>query len=114
MKSKGSSNEGDVLLADRGHFLSRLTFGGAAGPCKAFLEDVSTMHLRSDSAAGARFLASMRVDRGSKPSARALGRVGTETGPRWDLTIKCSAPGWSVRRIPTDGRADAMGKSWGN
>jgi transposase, IS30 family len=40
------------------------------------------MHLRSDSAAGVRFLASMREGRGIKPSARAAG-VGKETGYRW-------------------------------
>lgn len=40
------------------------------------------MHLRSDSAAGIRFLASMRLGRGVKPSARAAG-VGKETGFRW-------------------------------
>ena len=40
------------------------------------------MHLRSDSAAGVRFLASVREGRGVKPSARAAG-VGKETGFRW-------------------------------
>ena len=40
------------------------------------------MHLRSDSAAGVRFLASIREGRGLKPSARAAG-VGKETGYRW-------------------------------
>lgn len=40
------------------------------------------MHLRSDSAAGVWFLASMREGRGLKPSARAAG-VGKETGYRW-------------------------------
>jgi hypothetical protein len=40
------------------------------------------MHLRSDSAAGVRFLASMREGRGIKPSPRAAG-VGKETGRRW-------------------------------
>jgi len=38
--------------------------------------------LRSDSAAGVRFLASVREGRGVKPSARAAG-VGKETGYRW-------------------------------
>lgn len=40
------------------------------------------MYRRADSAAGARFLASMREGRGLKPSARAAG-VGKETGYRW-------------------------------
>ena len=40
------------------------------------------MYLRSDSAAGVRFLASVREERGIKPSARAAG-VGTATGYRW-------------------------------
>lgn len=40
------------------------------------------MYLRSDSAAGIRFLASVREGRGIKPSARAAG-VGKETGYRW-------------------------------
>jgi len=40
------------------------------------------MHLRSNSAAGIRFLASMRLGRGVKPSARVAG-VGKETGFRW-------------------------------
>jgi len=40
------------------------------------------MHLRSDSAAGVRFLASVRDGRGVKPSARAAG-VDKETGYRW-------------------------------
>jgi hypothetical protein len=55
---------------------------GSIGRRNAFLEGVSTMHLRSDSAAGVRFLASMREGRGIKPSARAAG-VGKETGYRW-------------------------------
>ena len=40
------------------------------------------MYLRSDSAAGVRFLAAMAEGRGVKPSARAAG-VGKETGFRW-------------------------------
>jgi IS30 family transposase len=40
------------------------------------------VHLRSDSAAGVRFLAAMREGRGVKPSARAAG-IGKETGFRW-------------------------------
>ena len=40
------------------------------------------MYLRSDSAAGKRFLASMREGRGLTPSARAAG-VGKQTGYRW-------------------------------
>jgi hypothetical protein len=40
------------------------------------------MYLRSDSAAGVRFLASMREGRGLKPSARAAG-VGQQVGNRW-------------------------------
>jgi len=40
------------------------------------------MYLRSDSAAGVRFLAAMAEGRGVKPSARAAG-VGKETGYRW-------------------------------
>jgi hypothetical protein len=40
------------------------------------------MHLRSDSAAGVRFLAGMREGRGLTPSARAAG-VGKTTGYRW-------------------------------
>jgi IS30 family transposase len=48
----------------------------------AFFEGGSTVHLRSDSAAGVRFLASVREGRGLKPSARAAG-VGKETGYRW-------------------------------
>ncbi|MDA8281974.1 MAG: hypothetical protein M0Z42_01440 [Actinomycetota bacterium] len=40
------------------------------------------MHLGLDSAAAARFLASVREGRGLKPSARAAG-VGKETGYRW-------------------------------
>jgi IS30 family transposase len=40
------------------------------------------VYLRSDSAAGVRFLASVREGRGVKPSARAAG-VGKETGYRW-------------------------------
>jgi IS30 family transposase len=40
------------------------------------------MHLRSDSAAGVRFLAGMRERRGLTPSARAAG-VGKATGYRW-------------------------------
>jgi len=40
------------------------------------------MYLRADSAAGVRFLSSVREGRGLKPSARAAG-VGKETGYRW-------------------------------
>jgi IS30 family transposase len=40
------------------------------------------VYLRSDSAAGVRFLASVHEGRGVKPSARAAG-VGKETGYRW-------------------------------
>ena len=53
------------------------------------------MHLRSDSAAGVRFLASMREGRGIKPSARAAG-VGKETGYRWlrEAYVKVARPGF--------------------
>jgi len=40
------------------------------------------MYLRADSAAGVRFLSSVREGRGLKASARAAG-VGKETGYRW-------------------------------
>ncbi len=40
------------------------------------------MYLRADSAAGVRFLSSVRGGRGLKASARAAG-VGKETGYRW-------------------------------
>lgn len=40
------------------------------------------MYLRSDTAAGVRFLASVREGRGIKLSARAAG-TGKETGYRW-------------------------------
>ena len=40
------------------------------------------MYLRSDSAAGVRFLAAVKEGRGLKPSARAAG-IGKETGYRW-------------------------------
>lgn len=47
------------------------------------------MHLRSDSAAGVRFLALVREGRGLKASARAAG-VGTETGYRWLREAYCA------------------------
>jgi hypothetical protein len=40
------------------------------------------MYLRSDSAAGVRFLAAVKEGRGLKPSARAAG-IGMATGYRW-------------------------------
>jgi transposase, IS30 family len=55
---------------------------GSIGRRNAFFEGGSSMYLRSDSAAGVRFLASMREGRGLTPSARAAG-VGKQTGYRW-------------------------------
>lgn len=55
------------------------------------------MYLRADSAAGVRFLSSVREGRGLKPSARAAG-VGKETGYRWLREAFVSAAGAGRQR----------------
>jgi IS30 family transposase len=55
------------------------------------------MYLRSDSAAGVRFLAAVKEGRGLKPSARAAG-IGKTTGYRWlrESFVALRGQGFSV------------------
>ena len=55
------------------------------------------MYLRSDSAAGVRFLAVVKEERGLKPSARAAG-IGKATGYRWlrESFVALRGQGFSV------------------
>lgn len=55
------------------------------------------MYLRSDSAAGVRFLAAVKEGRGLKPSARAAG-IGKATGYRWlrESFVALRGQGFSV------------------
>jgi len=65
------------------------------------------MYLRSDSAAGIRFLVSVKEGRGLKPSARAAG-IGKATGYRWlrESFVALRGQGFSVEAAPPGAGGD--------
>src|SRR5215213_10858274 len=74
--------ERPVALRNRRSSVRRLATPGSIGRSNALFTRWFDMHLRSSSAAGVRFLTSVREGRGLSRSAREAG-VGKETGYRW-------------------------------